>query len=577
MINKIKIRNKLLGSFGIVSIIILIIALVSFMSLGNVTSFLDEFQNNHLPGFLAISAISNAQASIDSAEKALINPSLSEQDRKEQHERLKDNWARADAARQGYESLSHSKEESEIWTKFVNVWDSWRSDHEKLMEIINEWEKNRTYNLIINATHQALELNTTTSGLAIDMLDKLIEMNNAMVRNGKDEADTVAQRAYILLIITIIISFALSTGFGIIISGSIISAINKSLDFTKKIASGDLTERIIVHQQDELGQLAIALNNANDGLRNLVSQIMSASRSLSSSADEMMNTASNFSNQSQSTAAIIEEISASLEEISAGGESIFDTISFQHKQTQILIENLNKVYMLVNDEGAEMEKATTVKTELDFNIEDVKDKINDTMKLMKTATEDASRMLDYTGQIEDISNKTNLLSLNASIEAARAGEYGKGFSVVADEIGKLAVQAGESTKNIYDIVKTTNESMDKSFIALNEAIKKIEKIFEGLGSFGNLVITIDDLSHKVIEINNVLKGDAEQFLIRADEIKNSMEEQKSSVNEIVKSISLINETTQNTSAASEELSASSESMANNAKQLNTEVEYFKLI
>ena len=576
MLHDISIRTKLLGSFGIVSVIMLAIALVSLVSLRSVTSFLDDFQNNRLVRFLSISAINNAQATIDSTEKALINPRLSEQERKDQHQRLKEAWARADAARQAYDSLGHSKEESDIWKKFVNVWNSWRKDHDKLMEMVNLWEKNRTDYLILRATHQALELNAITSGLAIDMLDRIIEMNDKAVRNGKAEADQVARRANISLLIAIVIGLASAITFGIIISGSIMNAIKKGLEFAKKIASGDLTDRINLQQQDELGQLATALNEATDGLKKLVSEIMSASVSLSSSAEEMMGTADNFSHQSQSTAASVEEITSSLEEISAGGDSIFDNIEYQHRRTQVLIDNIKKVYMLVDDEGTEMEKATRVKTDLDVNIEDVKGKINDTMKLMKTATEDAGRMLDYTGLINDISEKTNLLSLNASIEAARAGEYGKGFAVVADEIGKLAEQAGENTKNISEIVKTTNDSMEKSFMALNEAIANIEKIFEGLRSFGSLVNKIGELTNQVMETNNVLKEDAEHFLKRADDIMRSMEEQKVSVNEIVKSISLINETTQNTSSASEELSASSENMASNAKRLSAEIEYFKL-
>ena len=573
---RINIRTKLLGSFGILTVIMLVIALVSLVSLSNVTSFLDDFQNNRLRRFLSISAISNAQATIDSAEKALINPRLSEQERKDQHQRLKEGWARADAAQQGYESLRHSREESEAWKKFTNVWDSWRKNHEQLMEMINDWEQNRTNDRIVRATHQALELNAVTSGLAINMLDRLVEMNDKAVHAGKQEADMVARRANISLLIAIVIGLAVSVAFSVIISGSIMGAMKKGLEFAKKIAGGDLTDRINLDQKDELGQLAAALNEAADGLKKLVSGIMSASQSLSSSAGEMVSTADNFSRQSQSMAATVEEISSSLEEISAGGDSIYETIEYQHKRTQILIENINKVYMLVNDEGIEMEKATRVRSGIDVNIEDVKGKINDTMKLMKTATEDAGRMLDYTGLINDISERTNLLSLNASIEAARAGEYGRGFAVVADEIGKLAEQAGENTKNISEIVKTTNDSMDKSFMALNEATANIEKIFEGLRSFGTVVNRIGELTHQVMDINNVLKEDAEHFFKRADDIMKSMEEQKSAVNEIVKSITLINDTSQNTSAASEELSASSESMAGNAKRLNNEIEYFKL-
>lgn len=576
MLRNLSIRTKLLGSFGIVSFIMLVISLVSLASLRNVTSFLDDFQDNRLPCFLSISAISNAQATIDSAEKALVNPRLSWQERSDQHQRLKESWARADEGQKAYEALSHTKEESDIWNKFRNVWNSWRSDHEKLLEMIKDWEKNRTDDRMIAATHQALELNMITSGLAISMLDKLIEINDKAVRSGKADADFVARRANISIFISIFISLSLCIGFGFIISNSIMSAMERALLFAKKIADGDLTDRINLDQKDEMGQLAGVLNEAADGLKKLVSEIMMASKSLSGSAGEMVGTADNFSKQSQSMAASVEEITSSLEEISAGGDSIYDNIQYQHRRTQILIDNIKKVYSLVDAEGLEMEKAKKVKSGLDVNIEDVKSTINETMKLMKAAAEDAGRMLDYTGLINDISERTNLLSLNASIEAARAGEYGKGFAVVADEIGKLAEQAGENTKSISGIVKITNDSMEKSSLALNEGISNIEKIFEGLSSFGSLVDEIAKLTDQIMEIDNVLKEDAEHFLKRADDIMKSMEEQKNAVSEIVKSTTTINESTQDMAAASEELSASSESMANNSKQLNNEIEYFKL-
>ena len=352
------------------------------------------------------------------------------------------------------------------------------------------------------------------------------------------------------------------------------SGIETSLN---NIAEGQLSENFVpMLTTDEVGSMSVYMNKLMLKIKNVLAVIQVMSSELSSSAVEMAGTAENFARQSQTTAASVEEITSTLEEISAGGESIYTNIEDQHKRTQTLIENINNMYFIVNDEGLEMEKAMKVKTGLDMNIEDVKGKINDTIQLMKTATEDAGRMLDYTGLINDISDRTNLLSLNASIEAARAGEYGKGFAVVADEIGKLAEQAGESTKNISQIVRTTNDSMEKSYAALNDAIANIENIFEGLRSFGKAVDRIGDLTQKDIKINTVLMENAEQFMRRADDIMHSMEEQKSAVNEIAKSISLINNTTQGTSAASEELSASSETIADNAKLLAREIDFFKL-
>jgi methyl-accepting chemotaxis protein len=373
----------------------------------------------------------------------------------------------------------------------------------------------------------------------------------------------------------------------IMIATSIISAyfFAKSLHKTmsgmemslKKIAQGEISANLVpMVTTDEVGSMSVYMNNLLLKITNVISMIQAMSGELTASAVEMANTAESFSQQSQTTAATVEEITSTLEEISAGSESIYDNIEYQHKRTRILIDNINTLYSIVNDEGNEMENAMKVKTGLDVNIEDVNIKINDTMKLMKTATENAGRMLEYTGLINDISDRTNLLSLNASIEAARAGESGRGFAVVADEIGKLAEQAGENTKNISEIVRTTNSSMEKSYVALNEAITNIENIFEGLRSFGSVVNRIGELTKKDIEINNVLKEDAQHFLKRADDIMRSMQEQKSAINEIAKSLSLINDTTQGTSAASEELTASSESIAENSRMLKKEIDFFKV-
>ncbi len=352
-----------------------------------------------------------------------------------------------------------------------------------------------------------------------------------------------------------------------------VSDIETSLD---SLARGDLrTEFIPMTTTDEMASMSVSMNLLMVRIRSVLSLIQGMSSELSYSSKEMAGAADNFSIQSQTTAATVEQISTSLEAIFSGIDKIYENIEYQHRRTQVLIDNIKKLYAIVEEEGSEMLKAMSVKDGLDTNIEDVKKKISETMQLMKTAAADAGHMLDYTGLINDISERTNLLSLNAAIEAARAGESGRGFAVVADEIGKLAEQAGENTKSISELIKVTDTSMDKSSVSLNEAIVGIEMFFEGLNVFAGSVGRVGELTRKNREINNVLKDDAEHFLQRADEILVSMEEQKKAVTEIVTSIANINDAAQNTSASSEELSASTENIADNADKLRSEVEFFK--
>ncbi len=395
----------------------------------------------------------------------------------------------------------------------------------------------------------------------------------SMMRQGLLKLDYMALHFTFISIIMLLTSLATAYLF----AKSTRSTVRDMEGALDSIARGDLrSEFIPMISTDEVGTMSVFMNTLILKLSAVISLIQNMSFELMNSAGEMARTAESFSVQSSDTAATVEQIMSSLEEISASGEAIFSTIDYQHTRTLMLIDNIKKLYGIVNEEGTVMEQAMEAKTGLDRNIEDVKGRINETMELMSAATRDAGRMLDYTGLINDISDRTNLLSLNASIEAARAGEYGKGFAVVADEIGKLAEQAGDSTKSISDIVKTTNDGMEKSYQALGDAIAKIESIFDGLRAFGMVVNRIGELTRQDKEINNVLKDDAEHFLKRAGEIMNAMQEQKTAITEIVKSVTQISDITQANSASSQELTAVSESIAQNSMTLKSEIDFFKL-
>ena len=260
-------------------------------------------------------------------------------------------------------------------------------------------------------------------------------------------------------------------------------------------------------------------------------------------------------------------MAATLEEIAAGEEKIVDTIMYQHGRTEILIENINKLNDIIMNESSEMVNALEVKSSLDKDIESVKVKISETIGLMQAAASGAGKMLDYTMLINDISDQTNLLSLNASIEAARAGESGRGFAVVADEVGKLAEQAGTNARSISEIVTSTNENMEKAFHSLNSANKNIQDIFTGLNSFGTSVNKISELTKKDLEINKVLQDDAHHFLKRADAIKISMEEQKNAIDEITNSINTISESAQKNALISTNLSETAQMLKKQSLEL----------
>jgi len=342
------------------------------------------------------------------------------------------------------------------------------------------------------------------------------------------------------------------------------------------VSSGDFSQCFTGESNDEFSLLSDAVNSTVSRVRDVLRLVKSMVDELDVSSGEMSEAASSFSDGTQTTAATVEEVSSMIEEITAANEKIFDTVDYQHKRTTILIDNLRKLNEIVTSEELEMKKAREIKTNLDAAIEKVNVIINETLGLMKNATEDSSEMLNYTGIINDISEQTNLLSLNASIEAARAGESGRGFAVVADEIGRLADQATDNTKTISGIMNKTNKSIAKSDESLNGAISSIEFIFKGLTSFGDIVDRVGEYAVSDLEINRELENDSVHFIRRSDEIMTSMAEQKTAFSEIAKATVSINDTTQNISSVSEELAATSERIAHNARELKLSVDFFKI-
>ncbi len=396
-----------------------------------------------------------------------------------------------------------------------------------------------------------------------------------------DEIASSINKSIFLLAGVIVFIMGAATVFIIILilflDRKVVRPITIISDEMSKIAGGELRQNFTTWpSRDEIGQLSAAMVQMSKKLKEIIQISQNMTHEVNTSAAEMAKTSDDLSAKSQTTAATAEQLSATIEEITSGNKSIFETMEYQHSRTKVLIENIMKLNSLVTREEGEMARALEVRNQLDKIIDSIRHKLNTSREQMERSNADAASMLSYASTIDDISDQTNLLSLNAAIEAARAGDAGKGFAVVADEIGKLATQTGDNSKSISRIMQQTSGSIVASGKSLQDVIVSLESVFKGLEAFGKTVKTVSELMAQDMEINKVLHGDAEHFLNRADKIMHAIEEERVAISEISRSTETLNEVAQDNSASSEELAVSSDAIAAHVARLEDLIKYFKV-
>jgi methyl-accepting chemotaxis protein len=333
---------------------------------------------------------------------------------------------------------------------------------------------------------------------SIDESKKYILTDNVMLDK--------AQGTQTVVIVFIIIAVILATILAFFITNNLVKPIKKSLLFANQVADGDLTAKVDIQQKDEIGQLADSLINMASRLQDIISNIKTGSDNLAVASQQLTAGAQQISSGVNEQAASAEEISSSMEEMTA---NIQQNSSNAHEAMKMS----TKASLSIKDVAIASEK----------NVE-ASANINSKIKI-----------------IVEIAQQTNILALNAAVEAARAGESGKGFTVVANEIRKLAEKSKEAAGEIVHLAREGAHISENS----NNLLKQI-----------------------IPDINNTSK--------LVQEIASASVEQEQGVTQVNAAIHQFSMVTQQNATAAEEMAGSSEELSSQASELDNMIKFFKV-
>jgi methyl-accepting chemotaxis protein len=408
--------------------------------------------------------------------------------------------------------------------------------------------------------------------------EEYFELTNKAVFTAEDYSKVNVRNTIILQIFIFIVNIVLIVFIFYISKYKIANPLNLLIQRTKEISSGDgdLTKALTIKSEDEIGQLALHINNFILKTKNVLSDVKDISNMLATSSDELSSSSVLFAENAQSQSAGEEEITATVEQMSAGMENIAAGSVKQFDSLNLLLKKLEELSDMISKIGS----ITTIsKTETDEITKYAKfgeESMNKMSSSMKKINESSSQMGSIVEMINDISDQINLLSLNAAIESARAGEAGRGFAVVADEISKLADKTASSIKEIDSLIKVNNNEILAGLKNIDESIGTIKTVISGVSSINDLITQITELMAKEAITNNEVNTAAVTVKNLSETIKSASEEQKTAASEIVRSITTINELTQANASGSEEMAANTEEIAGMAETLKTKVDYFKV-
>ncbi|WP_238948072.1 methyl-accepting chemotaxis protein [Clostridium sp. YIM B02569] len=551
--NNFSVGKRLVISYTLLFIIITSVGVIGLKSLSKVNNASDSMYNTDLVSIDVLHRLNANSLEINNNILSLIYD-RDELMIKKLNDDISKGFEQGNILIDEYRGLNLDEYQENELVNYNEIYKDYKEKSDSLLKLVKE-------NNYDEAILDYRNLSVSRSKVAAS-LTKLLEYSSIKAKNENINNADLYSKVEIQILTFIIAGLMLTIVLGYAMARNMIVPLKKIKNYANNLAQYNFSEEIILKGKDEFAQTGDALNIALKNVRELIRTILDNSTELSASSEELAASVHEISSK-------LSFINESTDEIAVGAEQTSSSTEKFVLSIQKINENINNLAGIVNQE---LKKSVDIKTKSSSMMEKSEDSIQLSRKIYEEKNKkikDAIERGKVVKEIEvlsesivSIASETNLLALNARIEAARAGEMGKGFSVVADEVGKLAEESITTVSGIHGII----EEIKNVFEYLSENSKGILKyieqnvnddyefMIESSKSYENDARFINEMSEEIAIMVKAINSNIDnvdstmrEFSSNIEKSKNNSNEILDSINEVTKEVEQISFNTQNQS------------------------------
>jgi len=410
---------------------------------------------------------------------------------------------------------------------------------EKMIEAVDAYvDENRVLgnSLVAEARQSGAKIDNAVSNLltaakmSVDELNKLVDTSGAELKTSAGEVKASADEivstnnhlgavSYIVLAVVV----GLGVVFCVTLKNTIVRPIARLRNTIQHIETeSDLTYKAELKSKDELGVMALALNNMMDRILGVMRDVNIATINLAESVEQTSKTMEQTNtgviqqqNATDQVATAINEMTATVQEVASNAAQAADAAKSADDEARNGQTIVQKSIDVIQTMESKVEEA------------------NEAIRLVAEASKDIGAVLDV---IRGVSEQTNLLALNAAIEAARAGEAGRGFAVVADEVRTLAQRTQESTNEIQSTIERLQSGSDHAVHVMGEGQQKIAEVVASSKQAGDSLSSITEAVKMISDLNIQIASAAEEQSSVTENINHNVSDISNIAAETTKSV-----------------------------------------